>query len=55
MATAFQKSRRHVKDGPAAAKAEKARVARARRRAGKLAIHNGTDAPRVRLNERNVS
>ena len=55
MATAFQRSRRHVCDGPRAAKFEKARVARARRRAEKAAIRNETDVPRVRLNERNVS
>ena len=55
MGTAFQNSRRHVCDGPHAAKAEKARVARARRRAGKIAIRNDSDAPRIRLNERNVS
>lgn len=53
--TAFQKSRRHVCDGFRAARTEKARVARARRRSGKLAIRNETDVPRIRLNERNVS
>jgi len=53
--TAFQKSRQHVSDGPSAAKAEKRRVARARRRGEKDAIRRGTDAPRFRLDERMVS
>lgn len=53
--TAFQKARHQVGGGQEAAKAEKRRVARARRRAEKDAIRKGEDAPRIRLNEREVS
>lgn len=38
-----------------AAKAEKARVARLRRRMAKAALRMGWECPQVRLDERNVS
>lgn len=52
---AFKKSRSAVCGGQKAAKAEKARVARLRRRAAKSALRLGQECPNFRLNERNVS
>ncbi len=55
MATAFQKSRHQVTNGQKAAKLEKARVARARRRAEKKACKGNGEVENLRLDDRNVS